>query len=50
MQGAPIHDVNKKVAEAVIHSRLSAIGIQKLLASLEVPPVCAKNIEKREEK
>ena len=46
MKGIPVYDVNKKGAGAMIHSKLSFTGIQKFVASLEVPPVSAKNIEK----
>ena len=42
---APVYDVNKKVAGAF---RLRVTGIQKFMTSLDVPPVSAKKIEKRE--
>lgn len=42
---APVFDVNKKVAGAF---RLWVTGIQKFMTSLDVPPVSAKKIEKRE--
>ena len=47
-KGAPVYDVNTKAAGAMIHSGLSVTGLQKFMASSEVPPVNARTLKKRE--
>ena len=47
-KGAPVYDVNTKAAGAMILSELSVTGMQKFMASLEVPPVSARTLKKRE--
>ena len=47
-KGAPVYYVNTKAAGAMIHSGLSITGIQKFMASLEVPPVSVQTLKKRE--
>ena len=47
-KGVPVYDVNKKAAGAMIHSGSSVTGMQKFMASLEIPPVSARTLKKRE--
>ena len=49
-KGAPVYDVNTKAAGAMIDSELSVTGMQKFMASLEVLPVSARTLTKRERK
>ena len=47
-KGAPVYYLNTKAAGAMIHSGLSITGMQKFMASLEVPPVSVKTLKNRE--
>ena len=43
-----MYDMNTKAAGAMIDSGLSVTGMQKFMASLEVLPVSARTLTKRE--
>ena len=43
-----MYNVNTKSGGAMIHSGLSAAGMQKFMARLEVPPTSARILKKRE--
>ena len=47
-KGAPVYDVNTKTARAMIQSELSVTGMQKFMASLEVPTVSVRTLKRRE--
>ena len=47
-KGAQVYDVNTKTAGAILHSKLSVTEMQKYMASLNLPPVRAKTLKKRE--
>ena len=46
--GAPVYDENAMAAGAMIHSGFSVTGMQKFMASLEVPPVIVRTFKKTE--
>ena len=47
-KGAPAYHVNTKAAKFIIHFELSVTGMQKYMASLELPPVSARTLKMRE--
>ena len=47
-EGTPVYDVNTKTAGAIRNSGLSVTGMQKYMASLEVPTVSASILKNRE--
>ena len=47
-KGATVYDMNKKAAGAMIHSGLSVTGMQKFKATLEIPPLSARTLKKKE--
>ena len=47
-KGAPVYDEDAMAAGAMIHSGFSVTGMQKFMASLEVPPVIVRTFKKTE--